>query len=72
MSLTKERDRLMKQLMKQKDANAKEEAALEKINITRFNNLDSIFSGYDMDISTAVQTKTRAGDDYKEVAADLA
>jgi hypothetical protein len=53
-SLTKERDKLFKQLKTMKDGHAKEETALEKINVTRFNNLDTMFSGYDLDINQAI------------------
>lgn len=72
VSLKKQRDKLRKELNSIVDQNGKVEKDLEKTNVTRFNNLDTMMTQHDTEIKGAETTMTRATADYDEVSADLA
>lgn len=71
-SLKKQRNKLLKELQGLVDANGKTEKELEKIAVTRFNNLETMVDQHDNEIRAAETTMARTQADYDEVSADLA
>lgn len=70
-ALTKERDKLNKQLADMEKSNKTEENAMRARYVTRQNELVTNVTTYDGEIQTAEETKAKMETDYKDSAHDL-